>query len=289
MARHADGPRPGRSGQAWHVLAAAAAAALLAGCAIGPVTVPGPGAGHLRQVLRIWSAFPASATPRPLLLTGPPVADPASGFPGGDAKLAYLEGAFKWPAGLPSGPATAAGYPVITAQEATNVLRSVAATGPPVPTRLTVTGARLGTAMFGTDRGPRKLPAWLFGLAGVRDPVGVLAVAASRIFVPHGHAVTGHPFVTAAWLGRDGRTLTVAFTGSPSGTGPCSASYSLDEAGSGAAVAVAVQGHPRDATAICSLVGYPRRATVVLPAPLAGRVLVDAASGAAVAVLPAGP
>jgi hypothetical protein len=37
----------------------------------------------------------------------------------------------------------------------------------------------------------------------------------------------------------------------------------------------------------CAAVGYPRHVTVVLAARLGGRVLVDAASGAAVTVLPA--
>ena len=81
------------------------------------------------------------------------------------------------------------------------MLRSAAAKGPPVATRLTVTGAHLGTAVFDTDRGPRQLPAWLFGLAGVHDPAAVLAVAASRIFVPHGRPANGHPFVLVARRG----------------------------------------------------------------------------------------
>jgi hypothetical protein len=264
-------------------------AALLAGCASGTAGVPGPGAGPMRQALRDWSAFPASATPRPLVLTGPPVADPASGFPSGDAKLAYLEGALNLPAALPSGPATAAGFPLITAREATRVLRSAAAKGPPVTSRLTVTGVRLGTAVFNTDRGARQLPAWLFGLAGVRDPAGVLAVANSRIFVPRVRPANGNPFVAAARLGRDGRTLTVQFVGAPSGTGPCSASYSATQVASRAAVAVAVKEHAHGGTVACAAVGYPRRVTVALAAPLGGRVLVDAASGVAVAVLPARP
>jgi hypothetical protein len=287
VARRADRPGPGRSAQVWHVLAVAAAVALLAGCAESPATVPGPGAGRLRHVLRIWSAFPANAKPRPLVLTGPPVADPASGFPNGDAKLAYLEGAVNLPAALPSGPAAAAGFPLISAREATGVLRSVAAKGPPVTGRLTVTGVRLGTAVFHTDRGPRRLPAWLFGLAGVRDPAGVLAVAPSRIFTPARRPANPHPFVGSALLGRDGRTLTVEFTGAGSGTGPCTASYTLDRAISSTAVAVAVQEHKRDGTALCAAVGYPRRVTVVLPAPLGGRVLVDAASGVAITVMTA--
>jgi len=243
----------------------------------------------MRQALRTWSAFPAGATPRPLVLTGPPVADPASGFPNGDAKLAYLEGAFKWPAGLPSGPATAAGFPLITAREATGVLRSVAAQGPPVPSRLTVTGVRLGTAVFDTDRGPRKLPAWLFGLAGVHDPAGVLAVAASRIFAPPGRPANGRPFVDDARLGRGGRTLTVRFTGAASGTGPCTAGYSVTQAASRTAVAVAVKEHAHGGSVACAAVGYTRQVTVALAAPLGGRVLVDAASGVAVTVLPAAP
>jgi hypothetical protein len=272
------------------VLAAAVAVGLLAGCAAGAASVPGPGAGRMRQVLRDWSAFPASATPRPLVLTGPPVADPASGFPGGDAKLAYLEGAFDLPATLPPGPAAAAGFPLITARQATLVLRSVAAKGPPVTSRLKVTGVRLGTAVFGTDRGARQLPAWLFGLAGVRDPAGVLAVAASRIFAPRGRAANGLPFVDDARLGPEGRTLTVRFFGAASGTGPCTAGYSVTQAASRAAVAVAVEEHAHgDGSVLCPAVGYARHVTVALAAPLGGRVLVDAASGMAVPVLPAEP
>jgi hypothetical protein len=264
------------------------AVALLAGCASGAASAPSPGDGRMRQALRDWSAFPATATPRPLVLTGPPVADPASGFPSGNAKLAYLEGAFSMPAALPSGPAAAAGFPLITAREATLVLRSVAAKGPPVTGRLTVTSVRLGAAAFSTDRGVRQLPAWLFGLAGVRDPVGVLAVAAGRIFAPRVRPANGNPFVADARLGRDGRTLTVQFVGAPSGTGPCSASYSATQATSGAAIAVAVKEHAHGGSVACAAVGYRRHVTVVLAAPLGGRVLVDAASGVAVTVIPAG-
>jgi hypothetical protein len=284
VARRGDRPSAARGALVWHVLVAAAAVALLVGCAEGPATGPGPGAGRLRHVLQAWSAFPANATPRPLVLTGAPVADPASGFPSGTAKLAYLEGAFNLPAALPAGPASAAGFPLISARQAAGVLKSVAAKGPPVTRRLTVTGVRLGTALFDTDRGLRDLPAWLFALAGVRDPAGVLAVAPGRIFTPPGRAVSGHPFVSGARLGGDGRTLTVEFTGAGSGTGPCSASYALGRAVSPMAVAVAVQEHERDGTALCAAVGYPRRVTVALPIPLGGRVLVDAASGVAIPV-----
>lgn len=80
------------------------------------------------------------------------------------------------------------------------------------------------------------------------------------------------------------------FTGAASGTGPCTASYSATQAASRAAVAVAVKEHAHgDGSVACAAVGYMRQVTVVLAAPLGGRVLVDTASGVAVTVLPAGP
>ena len=117
----------------------------------------------------------------------------------------------------------------------------------------------------------------------------MLAVAPSRIFAPPRRPANPRPFVGSALLGRDGRTLTVEFTGAGSGTGPCTASYSVDQAASRAAVAVAVKEHAHGGEVACAAVGYPRRVTVVLPAPLGGRVLVDAAGDVAITVLPAGP
>jgi hypothetical protein len=239
----------------------------------------------MRQVLRDWSAFPVGASPRPLLLTGPRVADPASGFRSGAAKLTYLERAVAMPAALPSGPAVAAGFPLITAREAVSVLRSTAAKGPPVTARLTVTTVRLGTGVFATDRGPRQLPAWLFGFAGVPDPAAVLAVAPPRLFVPPPHGTASRPSaVLATRLSPDGRTLTVQLEGEPAGTGPCTASYSLAQAASGTAVAIAVHEHAHGGAVACAGVGQLRLVRVVLRAPLGGRVLVDAASGTAIPV-----
>jgi hypothetical protein len=47
-------------------------------------------------------------------------------------------------------------------------------------------------------------------------------------------------------------------------------------------VAVSVIEHDHSGSGSCSAVGYGRHATAVLPAPLAARVLVDAASGTAI-------
>ena len=287
MARRADRA----AGPAAMIAAAGLATALLAGCAAGLASEPPASPGQrIQQVLRAWSAFPASASPRPLILAGPRVADPRSGFPTGAAKLAYLEGAFELPATLPPGPAAAAGFPLITSRAAAGVLRSAAAKGPPTAGRLTVTSVRLGTGVFATDRGFRQLPAWLFGFAGVTDPAAVLAVAPSRIFAPPAGAAGSASPDMSARLGPDRRTLTIRLFGAAPGTGPCTASYSVRQAGSPAAVAVAVHEHAHGAGAVaCASVGYLRQVKVVLPAPLGGRVLVDAASGAAIPVIAATP
>ena len=144
---------------------------------------------------------------------------------------------------------------------------------------------RLGAGAFATDRGVRRLPAWLFGFSGVPDPAAVLAVAPSRIFAPPARPARSAWPDMSARLGRDRRTLTIRLFGTAPGTGPCTASYSVRQAASPAAVAVAVQGHAHGGGAVaCSAVGYLRQVKVVLSAPLGGRVLVDAANGAAIPV-----
>jgi hypothetical protein len=98
------------------VLAAAVLAVLvLAGCGLGRVSGVQPGGEQLRRALQAWSGFPVGVPPRPLVLAGPDVVDPPAGFPGGAAKLAYLERAVGFPARFPRGPAAAGGFRLITA------------------------------------------------------------------------------------------------------------------------------------------------------------------------------
>jgi hypothetical protein len=264
------------------IVAAGVAVALLAGCGDARTGTSQP-SQQLLRALQAWSGFPVSASPRPLVITGGRVADPRHGFPPGAAKLAYFERAVKVPAAWPSGISAADGFQLISAREAFGVFKSTAGRGPPAPIRLTVTTVRLGSALFQTDRGPRRLPAWLFGFAGIRGPAAVLAVAPARIFSPAGLPADGPPFVSGARLGPDGRTLTVEFTGAPSGIGPCTAGYHLLLAVSGSAIAVAVREQAHGGNA-CRSVGYPRRVTAVLPVPLGARVVVDAASSTSVTV-----
>ena len=267
----------------------AAAALLIGGCGAsepGTATSRAQQARQLAQALREWSGFPVGASPRPLVLAtvagGPSrIGDPLTGFRDDADKLAYLDRAIDLPAALPAGPAAAAGYPLISARQGLRVLMSGPAQGPPATVRLQITGVRLGTRAFDTDRAQR-LPAWLFRFAGVQSPAAVLAVSPAQLYTPPGNPPRTSPVVDGAMLGADGRTLTVDFTGLAAGTGPCTAGYSLRFAQSRTAVAVAVTEHDHPDSGSCSAVGYGRHATVVLAAPLAARVLVDAASGAAI-------
>ena len=282
--------RRARRGAAVPVAAVAvlvAVAAVLAGCT-GPVAAgPRPGGQELRRALAAWSRFPVSASPRPLVLAGPDVTGPPAGFPSGADKLAYEAGAIAFPPAMPHGPASAGGFRVITAGQAAALFRPRPVTGPPVHTRLRVTTVRLGAATFVTDRGPRQLPAWLFGFAGVRGTAAVLAVAPARVFPLPAPAGGRPPLVDWAFSRAGGRVLTVRFTGAPAGQGPCTASYSVQAAESATAVAVAVIGHPNASGSMaCSAVGYSRQVTTRLTGPLGARVVVDVVSRAAVPVTP---
>jgi hypothetical protein len=163
-------------------------------------------------------------------------------------------------------------------------------TGPPAPARLRVTSVRLGTAMFMTDRGQRRLPAWLFSFAAIRGPAAVLAVAPTQIFPPPAQAGRQLPLVDWAFSRTGGRALTVRFSGAPAGHGPCTAGYSVRIAESATAVAVAVTEHPHASGSVaCSAVGYSRQATARLAEPVGARVVVDAVSRAAVPVTASHP
>ncbi len=283
------------------ILAAVAAAASVAAVAITAVviargqapqprthtwtaTAPPALARQLRRALRAWSDFPVSRSPRPLVVVGFDINDPASGFASGAAKDAYLQRAIDFPARLPSGPGRMSGYPLISAARAVTVFKSTAAKGPPVSARLTVASIRLGAGVFETDRGQRRLPAWLIAFRGVRDPAAVLAVAPASIFAaPRQYG--RWPEVTTALISAHGRILELRFIGGPAGSGPCSVSYRGYLAVTPEAVSVVLSGHTFGGPgAVCAEPGYLRHVTIRLPVPLGGRVVVDAVSGLAVAV-----
>jgi hypothetical protein len=53
-----------------------------------------------------WADFPVHATPRPVVLLGQVVENPATGFPDDDSKIAYVDGRVQLATTLPDAPAT---------------------------------------------------------------------------------------------------------------------------------------------------------------------------------------
>jgi hypothetical protein len=149
--------------------------------------------------------------------------------------------------------------------------------GPPAQTQLVVTTVTLGRASFDTDRGTLSLPAWKFRFQNVENPAEVLAVSAKRIFASPAPLDKGQA-VGSAILGSNDKTLTVETGGTPMGTGPCTASYSMDIGASDTAVAVQLHVTPHYGDEACILPAVSVRLRATLAAPLGNRVLVDAAS-----------
>jgi len=274
------------------VLLGVFAAALLAACG-GRAPSPNTGAATepIPSVLQDWADFPVHLSPRPIVLLGSPVLDPRGGFPDGESKLAYMNCAFDLATRLPSGPRTADGFSVISAEKAFGLLRSTCeavSASRPVKVRLNVPSAAFASGTFRTDRGERTLPAWLFSLVGVQAPVAVLAVAPAALWAPDGLTAYGRyaSYRYGARIANDDRTLTVRFVGAAAGTGPCTANYTLTLTESVTAVMVRVneQFNAAGANVGCTQEGYPRTASAVLLAPLGNRVVVDSESGGPIAV-----
>lgn len=248
----------------------------LSACSGGVAAPAGPGASDaLPPALQMWAAFPVHASPRPLVVGGGLTEGPRGVYGDGNVKLAVIGAAFDRPAHFPVGPATADGYPIITAERAFELLHPQP--GAIAGIRLTLTETRLGKAAFGTDRGAQTLPAWLFSFDRVDGPIAVLAVAPSAQWFPSELVAgqNGHSYWAGASVGSDHRTLTVGFVGAQSETGPCGVRYEVKLTESPTAVMVTRISHPNESTAICTLIGFLRNASAVLKAPLGARVLVD--------------
>jgi hypothetical protein len=238
--------------------------------------------------LQVWTAFPVDATPRPLVLLGGPVVDPAEGFPDGASKLAYLAGAFDLPAAYPAGPPRAAGWPLVDARQAVAVLRAQGSKQAS-PSRLPVTRIRLGSAEFRTDRGSRQLPAWLVSLRGVRQPAAVLAVAPSARFAPRrpGSGSGYDPTRGNASVSPDGRTVSISFVPAAAGSAACEAGYTvrLVESRQAVAVRIGLAGRAGDRpSSVCDDASYHRSASAKLATPLGARVLISAQDATAIDV-----
>ena len=219
------------------LVAIAAVSVLLSGCASSNAQLAPGHSQPTADALNLWKDFPADSSARPLVLTGPTIDDPSTGFPPGDDKLAYMSGQFTMATALPGGSSTWHQQQLITADQALAELRSSGQGAPLTSAALSVTAVQLGTATFSTDRGQRSLPAWVFRFAGVSDPASVLAIGAANRWpkVPRPSQENGN---LAAKIAPDGDTVTITFIGASAGTGPCEAQYAADTAQSDTAVVV---------------------------------------------------
>jgi hypothetical protein len=256
----------------------------------GLATAPASGAkseglgARLDRALRIWSAFPVRASTRPLVLLEGYVLNPDGGFPNGNSKIAFGNGAITAPASWPSSATSVSGFPIIGAAAAFKTLTTPSSVlGSPPP--LAVTDVALGSGWFLTDRGPQLLPAWLFSLSGVQSPAKVLAVAPSRIYADPTFRSGNSPTQLAGMVDVGDRRLVVSFSGAPAGTGPCTERYTSDVKESNQALAIAIIPHVNaSGPQACALPASTRHLTIKLAAPLGSRVVVDANSDGAAEV-----
>jgi len=250
------------------------------------------------EALAAWQSFPANQVPRPIVMFWNSFV-PAGGFAGDNEKIAGMCGKFvlasPLPVQVPSQAVatwtngTTAAYSAISASEAFAEMTHVA-TRMPGPecvsvSALPITAARFGAAQLKTDRGTVTLSSWLFTATGV---VGEMAYPALARTAYWDLGTNKRSWDQGAAVSGDARVMTFTFTGAPDNPGPCGADYTGAVAESPSAVAIAVLAIPHsapDAPIACTAIAAKRSVTVVLTAPLGGRVVVNA-SGDAVTVCP---
>ncbi|HZN74192.1 MAG TPA: hypothetical protein VFC00_21195 [Micromonosporaceae bacterium] len=295
------------------------------GTGTGSTTEPDPDLNEkfdqrARQVAQAWAASTASGAWRTgFVPLGPLTEAPAGGFPSGELKEAYVRGIFVLRTDLPATrpadgtirfPADRATLtvPLVSAREAYAAIDqgdpqcvpppppapaptasngSVSTTAPQSCAALTVTAVRLSTVMVRTSRGEASVPAWLFTVAGVREPVVRVAVVASAITplpspsLPDFGHVRG--LVTAQHvIEAKGNELTFAL-----GVGTCDTDIRPLFLETDAAVMVA--GAVRPPTGVCNMMLKFEPVTVTLAEPLGARVVLDGLNGGPLTDMPTGP
>jgi hypothetical protein len=244
----------------------------------------GRGSNGASAALALWRTFPVQASPRPIIPLGEGVVlDPRTGFRTVAPKIAYEQGRFALRTALPPGSATAYGR-----------LRAIGVNDHEKVSPLLITAVKPGSAIFVTDRGRRRLPAWRFYLKGVANPASVLALAPPSVFIPpplhrFGESGPGSSIEDSATMSASGRLITLSFLGGPAGEGPCDSSYRASAMADRRAVAFTLTAMPVSVPVgvACSSVGYTRTAALHLARPLGGRVLISATDGGAIPVMPA--
>ena len=228
---------------------------------------------------------------------------PSGGFPSVAAKESFLNGNLVFtgqpPSGAPAGLVTwpdgsTMNVPVLSAAQAFAKLTSIKECLGCATTPLAVTAIRPATLAVATSRGRATVPAWAFTLEGVSAPVTVAALPRGSYVLPGGKGAparkelaalgTGFVGVGDGIVSADGRTLTLRLGGSP-----CDTTWGglVDEAG-GAVVIGGWMHNPDPGLHACQAMLISRLVTVSLRAPLAGRVIINAATGQPVKPIDAG-
>lgn len=253
--------------------------------------IPTPQRTPAATALALWRRFPVNANPRPIVPLGERIVlDPASGFPTGAAKLAYVEGQFVLHTALPPGPASSGRFHLVSATAAYRRLRVGGVNQHQAVSPLVVRAVKPGSATFLTDRGPMRLPAWQFWFGGVADPASVLALAAGDVFIAAPAMRTGQPGLgsthVTATRSPSGKVIALSFAGGAAGSGACGASYRVSALGDRQAVAFTITriAVPAPAGQACPALAVMRTAVLHLGRPLGSRVLVSASDGGAVPV-----
>lgn len=244
-----------------------------------------------RKVISAWAGSPLARAWRTglvLLPQGPLTWGPTGGFPSSADKLAFIDGALVFtgrpPAAYPDPRVTWAGGRgmKVRALGALSTFHNLLSTGscPACMHPLHVTGARPVTATVATNKGQAEIPAWAFTIQGVATPViqaalapGSYATVPSRIGSPWAppRALVGS---AGARPLSGGRTLQVMVPASP-----CDTRWGALVYATASAVVVGGWTYDPNPDAPCAASLILRGATVRLGAPLAGRVILDAAAG----------
>ena len=287
------------------VLAAAAGCAGTTGAPPGATpSDSGAFADRARAVADAWRAGPATGAWRTGFV---PLADltvpPAGGFPNDNSKQAYINGWYAATGPLPTAPfgpgtigfpdGSTMSVPLVSGQDAYAALdkgdapgcpkNPVVHPGPgtggsPACATLLVTDVTLGETKLRTSRGEATVPAWLFSVMGLREPIARVAVAPSAVTplpspsVPPAPRIEG--FVTAQDLvGVDGAKVTYRL-----GVGACD--YDIRPLLYETGEVVVVGGSVKTKEGACIAILKLEPVTVTLATPLGGRPVVDAATGA---------
>ncbi|MFI5803193.1 hypothetical protein [Streptomyces sp. NPDC051561] len=248
---------------------------------------------RMRQVAQAWQGTKALAAVRDGFhpLDRFSTAVPKGGLRSSADRTAHLKGAYTAAPGLPTNlPAGTVTWRDGTRRTATalSAEAAVALLGegdnpPDGGHTLKVTGARLGETEVATGRGPARVPAWLFTVAGYDSPFGYPAVAPDEFPRSPVAPLPWEPGSGTAAQGPgsvriEGRVLSVAHThGSCDGPGVVRA---LETEGT---VVLAVSVRPRkeglEPGTACDMALRVSRATVELKRPVGDRVLLDAQRG----------